>query len=396
MEMSTQEVRDLVQQVMNTMDKTGRSASSVQSAGATGLNETFGEGGCEPFDKEYGMMSFGDPAKENPSPYDRINRILHRVHQITEAVDEERAMLYTEAHKMYGGNGGCQAMTNAKILAYILENITINIYPDELIVGEMGAPARCSSIFPEFSYDWIVDELNNAPWYERKTDVFACSDETKANLLSIADYWEGKNLKDQLVTNYLTEEEMKGSSLGGRPVFMPNLYVYGGVGHTCIDYENLLTNGYSGLKKMIIECLGKVKDFSTPEGIEKREFYTACLISLEAASNFIRRYAALAKEKAAAESDPEEKKVLETIASNCEWVSENPPRGYWEALQLFHFASDICLIESNGHSITYGGFDQVLYPFYEKDMKEGKIKKSMVAQLMEAFYIKIFELQKTS
>ncbi|WP_414733767.1 pyruvate formate lyase family protein [Acetobacterium carbinolicum] len=391
MEMSKQQVQALVEQVMCQMAKSPRTDSSVANSQ---FNEVLGEGGCEPFDKEYGMMNFGDPTKTSPSPYDRTNRILHRVCGITEAADAERAMLYTEAHKKFGGNGGSQIITNAKILNYILDNITINVYPDELIVGEMGAPARCSPFFPEFSFDWIVDELNNSPWYNRKTDIFACSDETKVDLLSIADYWEGKNLKDHVVNNYLTQEEIKGSSLGGRPVYMPNLYVYGGVGHTCLDYETLLNEGYSGLKRMIIEQMEAIEDFTTPANLKKREFYTAALISLEAGSKFFRRYAACAREKAAAETNPEEKKILQQIAENCDWVSENKPKGYWDALQLYHLASNITLIESNGHSITYAGFDQVLYPFYEKDMKEGKITKSFVAQCMESFYIKIHELRK--
>lgn len=391
MEMSTQQIQALVEQVMSQMAGSPRTCNAAVNGQ---FNEVLGEGGCEPFDKEYGMMNFGDPTKTNPSPYDRTNRLLHRVCGITEAADAERAVLFTEAHKMYGGNGGSQIITNAKILNHMLENLTINVYPDELIVGEMGAPARCSPFYPEFSYDWIVDELNNSPWYNRKTDVFACSDQTKADLLSIAEYWEGKNLKDHVVNNYLTQEEIKGSSLGGRPVFFPNLYVYGGVGHTCVDYETLLSVGYGGLKRMIIEQLDAIDDFATPENLKKREFYTATLIALEAGSKFFRRYAGCAREKAAAETNPEEKKILLQIAENCDWVSENPPKGFWDALQLYHLASNITMIESNGHSITYAAFDQVLYPFYEKDMKEGKITKSFVAQCIESFYIKIHELRK--
>jgi formate C-acetyltransferase len=392
LEMSKQDIGLLVEQIVSQMAKNPGSSKKPITNGQ--FNEVLGEGGCEPFDMVYGMMNFGDPSKTSPSPYDRTNRILHRVCAITEAADAERAVLYTEAHKMFGGNGGSQIITNAKILAYILENLTIEVYPDELIVGEMGAPARCSPFFPEFSYDWIVDELHNKPWSERRTDIFACSEETKEDLLSIAEYWEDKNLKDHVVNNYLTQEEIKGSSLGGRPVYMPNLYVYGGVGHTCVDYETLLNEGYGGLKKMIVEQLNAIDDFTTPENLKKREFYTAALISLEAGSNFIRRYAAKAREKAAAETDPEEKKILEQIAENCEWISENPPKGYWDALQLYHIASNITLIESNGHSITYGGFDQVLYPFYESDMKAGRITKSFVAQCIESFYVKVHELRK--
>lgn len=113
--------------------------------------------------------------------------------------------------------------------------MTINIYPDELIVGEMGAPARFSPIYPEFSYDWIVDELQNSPWADRQSDRFACSEETKKNLLSIADYWEGQNLKDQL-EQFLSEEVLIGSSLGNTaPVHFPTRHVRRHQSHYTMD-----------------------------------------------------------------------------------------------------------------------------------------------------------------
>lgn len=402
-QLTKEEVTALVNEVMAKMGKSDSASTKVVSAENDAnnttrvydgpLNEVLGEGGCEPFDFEYGLMSFASPETQSPSPYERINRIIHRVHQIPETVDDERAMLYTEAHKKFGGAGGSQIIKNAKILAHILQNVTINIYPDELIVGEMGAPARFAPIFPEFSYDWIEDEIKNKPWSQRSNDIFQLSETAKDNLLGIADYWRGKNLKDQLL-NKLTWEEIKGSSAGGRPVFFPNLFMYGGVGHTTADYKTLLQLGFGGIKKKVIEYLGKIEDVTTREGIEKREFYTASLISLEAASDFFRRYAELAKQKAREQTDSNEKKILEKIASNLEWTSENPPRDFWEAMQLYHLATNIILIESNGHSISYGRFDQLLYPFYEKDMKEGKITKSFAAQIIESFYIKLFELRK--
>lgn len=395
MQMSATEVEKLVSQVLSEMGRQNFKSSTSQSQTKAGFvpNEVFGEGGCEPFDLDYGMMDTNTPELQEPSPFARTNRILKRVHSIPETVSDERALLYTEAHKMYGGTGGSQIIKNAKILAHILKNVTINIYPDELIVGEMGCPARYAPIFPEFSYDWIEDELKNSPWENRKQDRFECSAQTKENLLGIADYWNGKNLKDQLL-GVLTEEEIKGSSAGGRPVFFPNLYMYGGVGHTTADYETLLKLGYGGIKKSIVEHLSKIEDCTTKEGIEKREFYTAALISLEGATCLFKRYASLAAEMAENEINSEEKEILKTIASNCEWVSENPPRNFWEAMQLYHLATNIILIESNGHSISYGRFDQLLYPFYKKDMLENRITKSRVAEIIESFYIKIFELRK--
>lgn len=398
--MNDQEISSIVSRILGEMQSEKAVAGKVERSIPTSdfykdfePNEVLGEGGCEPFDTDYGLMDVSVLADLGPSPYPRINRILKRVHEIEETVSEERAMLYTEAHKKLGA-GGSVILKNAKILAHVLDNLTINIYPDELIVGEMGAPARYSPIFPEFSYDWIVDEVQNSPWANRSSDRFACSEETKQNLLSIADYWEGQNIKDQL-EQFLNEDILNGSSLGKNPpVHFPNLYMYGGIGHLTIDYANVLKDGMMGIKQRVVQALTSIDSLDTRESLEKREFYTAALISLEAASRLMRRYGDLAKDLADREVDVERKKELLNISENCHWVSENPPRTLWEAMQLYHFVTDITLIESNGHSISYGRFDMILNPYYEKDMKEGLIKKSFASQLIESFYVKIFELRK--
>ncbi len=385
MQMTAKQIEELVSQVVSQLSNQegSRTPSNYSASG----QDAFGTGGIEPFDMEYTMMDFS--GKAEPSPFPRINRILHRVHSVKQRVDDERAMLYTEAHKKLGGS---LVIKNAKILKYILENVTINIYPDELIAGEIAAPSRNAPIFPEFSYDWIVRELRESPWDQRTTDNFQITDAVKQNLLSIGDYWEGKNIKD-VVVDMLTENEIKGSSAGGRPVFHPNLYLYCGIGHLIPDYETLFKKGYCGIKKHIVEKLQEV-DIAAPDGIKKREFYTAQLITLEAAGIYFKRYAKLAREMAAKESDSKRKAELETIASNCDWVSENPPRTYWEAMQLYHLATAIVLIESNGHSISYGRFDQLFFPFYKKDMEEGRITKREACELIENFYIKIYEMTK--
>lgn len=387
MQMTSKQIEELVSQVMAQLKQQEGSAPLSKGAAPETAQDQFGAGGMEAFDHEYTLMDFSGHAE--PSPFPRINRILRSVHSIRQRVDDERALLYTEAHQKIGGS---TIIKNAKILKHILENVTINIYPDELIVGEIAAPRRNAPVFPEFSYDWIVRELKESPWDQRVNDNFQLDDSVKRNLLSIADYWEGKNVKD-VVMDILTEEEIKGCSAGGVPVFYPNLYLFCGVGHLICNYELLFSKGYNGLKQDVLEQMDKISRHD-PKGMERREFHTAQLITLEACTIYFKRYAALAREMAAKERDAARKAELNQIASNCEWVSENPPRTYWEAMQLYHLGTNIVLIESNGHSISYGRFDQLLYPYYEKDMREGRITKRQACELIENFYIKIYEMTK--
>lgn len=59
----------------------------------------------------------------------------------------------------------------------------------------------------------------------------------------------------------------------------------------------------------------------------------------------------------------------------CAKVPYEPAGSFWEAVQSVWFIQLILQIESNGHSLSYGRFDQYMYPYYIKDIKEGKMKK---------------------
>ena len=125
------------------------------------------------------------------------------------------------------------------------------------------------------------------------------------------------------------------------------------------------------------------------EAARKQEFYEAMLIELQAAITYIGRYAKLAKDRAEEEKDPKRREEIKTMAENCRQLTKGTPKTFWQALQLWHFATTITLIESNGHSVSYGRMDQWLYPFYEKDMENGTITKDFAQELLECAYVKM-------
>jgi len=385
MEYSAQQISEIVSKVMQQM----QANPSDVAAAADNERAKLGAGGNEPFDKDYPRM---DPAGQgNTSPYPRINRILKRVHSLEDTVDSKRAVLITEAYKKYENDSYITKAAN--VLAYLLRNLPVDVYEDELIVGDMGCPPRFAPIYPEFSLEWIIDEMINFPIEQREQDRFAVSEETKKDIFGIRDYWKGRTVEDA-VSNILSDEEKKGSVLpGARPVFHPNLHLFGGIGHFVADYPTLFTKGYIGIRGQIEDKMAGLAPEDAAD-VQKREFYNAILIVLDAVKDFFCRYSAVARRKAAEQSDSVRRQELLKMAEIVEWVSENPPRTFWEAMQLYHLATNVILIDSNGHSIGYGRFDQLLYPFYERDMKNGVISKDFVAEITENWCIKLYELLK--
>lgn len=339
--------------------------------------------GTEPYDQTY---SLGYQVHHDDwSPFPRVNHLRQAFLDRPYEIDVERLRLVTEAYKKYEGYP--RKLQCAYAFENVLLNTTLYIYDEDLILGEIAAPAKASPIYPEFSVNWIIDEILHSPFEEREHDQFYIrNDEERAEILELCAWWQGKTVED-LINSRLEEEQKKGSQLG-KKIFQTNLYHYAGTGHLAIDYDMLMKNGYNGI---IEKAQAKLAALSKrdPEYADKKEFYTAMIIMLEAAKKYTRRYAKLAEGMAAVEADPKRKAELEAMAENCHEVAGGAPKTFWQAMQLFNIATALIQVESNGHSISYGRMDQWLYPYYEADMKAGRITREFALELIEVEYVKM-------
>ncbi len=354
---------------------------------ATAVKKSVEPLAIEPFDKEWGVGVSG--LTENPSPFPRINRMLKWLKELDTSADAQRAMIVTEAYEkyaMYPQNIKC-----AMAMRDVLYRVDIRIWPDELIVGELAAPPNSAPVYPEFSYDWLCDELVNAPMDLRKNDRYVIDEKTKQDLLSIQQNWKNKTVSEAIMSSF-SEDELKGSHVG-KGINLYGLYIYAGVGHVCADYQKLFQIGFGGIRREIEEAMAQL-DTTKPEDLRKNEFYQAELIVLDGASEYIRRYGRLAAEMAASETDPVRKAELERVSSNCLHVAEGAPRDFWEAIQLWHIATNMIIIESNGHSVTYGRFDRLFYPFYKADIEAGRFQREFMQELIEHAFLKMHQLRK--
>ncbi|MDR1589125.1 MAG: formate C-acetyltransferase/glycerol dehydratase family glycyl radical enzyme [Oscillospiraceae bacterium] len=354
-------------------------STAVKSAGAPLA--------VEPYDREWGVGVSG--LTEDPSPFPRINRMLRWIKDTDSTCSAERAVIVTECFQKYAMYP--QNIKWALALREVYERVTINIWEDELIVGELAAPPNAAPVYPEFSFEWLCDEMVNKPLDERLNDRYVIDGDTKDALLGLRDYWRGKTLSETTVRTY-TEEEAKGSHLGAA-VLLEDLFIYSGVGHVTADYEKLFRVGFGGLRREIEGYMASL-DTSLPEDIKRQEFYTAELIMLDGVRTYITRYGKLAAELAEREADPARREELRRVSSNCLRVAEDAPRDFWEAIQLWHIATNMIIIETSGHSVTYGRFDRLFYPFYRNDIESGALTREFMQELIEHAFLKMHELRK--
>ena len=325
----------------------------------------------------------------DPSPFPRVNKLRQQYFDTEYSVEALRAVLVTEAYQ--ASEDQPQPIKVANAFAHILSHCTIGIDDLELIVGNCAAAPKACPVFPEFSYEWVIDELQNHPFRDRPNNRYAHTAETDQQLLSLQEYWRGKTVADRVLQT-LSEDEIKGSTFGSLNIYSLDLCTNGGIGHVVPRFENVYEHGWLGLKRQVQKKLDEL-DPSVPSGIDKRTFYQAQLIVIDAGMDFIKRYASLAREMIPTVTGAR-RDELRAIAENCEWVAENPPRTLWEALQLGFFIINKVLIESNGHSVSFGRFDQVMYPYLQRDLAGGGASKEFFQELIESAMIKCCGIMK--
>jgi len=298
-------------------------------------------------------------------------------------LESERARIITKSYRETEGESFI--IRRAKALKALLEEMTILITDDELIVGNRSIKPRAVPVFTEMSIDWIEKELDS--FETRPVDPFVTPESVKKELREIFPYWRGKTIYDHVVEQ-MTPDHWK--LLESNVLWIDN-NMYNGIGHILPDFPKLIKTGLKEIKNEVLENLENCLS-NHPKEKNKIDFYNASLMVVDAAITYAKRYANQAKKLASQATDEIKKNELEMIAQICEWVPENPARTFHEACQSYWFAHTICFIESDGMSISPGRFDQYMFPYYKKDIQEGKITKKRAIELIECLWIKFSEL----
>lgn len=300
-------------------------------------------------------------------------------------IDAQRAILATLAYKENLNQP--RVMVRAKMLEKVLDNMSIYIEDKSLLAGNQATKNRNAPIFPEYTMEFVMKELDQ--FEKRDGDVFYITEKTKEQLREIAPFWQNNNLRAR--GEALFPEEVRVFMETG--VFGMEGKLNAGDAHLAVNYERILKDGLRGYEKRVKEYKASL-DLTDPESIDKYCFYNAVLIVLEAVRNFANRYSVLAQDLAEKELNQERKIELLEISRICSKVPYEPAETFREAVQSVWFIQLILQIESNGHSLSYGRFDQYMYPYYNRDIKNDTIKESEALELLTCLWIKTLTINK--
>jgi len=292
----------------------------------------------------------------------------------------ERALLETEAYKMYEGRVSAPEL-RALVFKHIMEHKSLWIGKGELIVGEKGSAPQSAPSFPEICCH-TLDDLR--VMNERELIYFRVSpDDFKAQEETVIPFWKNRALRERLLS-VMTPEWKNCYKAGIFTEFMEQR----GPGHT-VGSRNIYIKGFLEYKQEIDYAIAALDCMNDPEALSKREQLTAMSICCDGIMILGQRYAALAGKLAEAETDKKRRAELLQIAENCNAVPAGKPQTYWQALQMYWFVHIGVTTEINPwDAYSPGRLDQHLYPFYNKDCAAGLLDKNKALELLECLWVK--------
>lgn len=352
----------------------------------------------------------------------------------------ERAKFYTESYRETEGEH--PSIRAAKALKRTFEYMTIRIYPEEILVGNRSSHFIAPPIAPERG-DMTMVFQSLLPDLKRFGYVISPEHE-KVLFDEIMPYWEGKSVRAIKVKKFTEKGLSKPLSLDLKKILhtlrafdlksflkrlnrqdgleAPRKGIIGkikGIGKAiqaitrlvgklgairggtadyvrgrgrCIDTQahivvglrNVLKYGFGGLKERALKRL------ETVEKEYQKNFLRGVGIACDTIKIFSDRFSKLAKTKAEGTKNEQRRGELLKIAEICEKVPWNPPETFYEAIQALWFTQNAIIISYGaGSGITPGRVDQLLYPYYKRDIEAGNITEEEALRLIEEFIIKI-------
>jgi len=301
----------------------------------------------------------------------------------TATICTERGRLLTESYRETKGEP--PLLRRAKGLAKILHEMTVFIGEGELIVGNVTSKIRGGGILPEINAQWMLEELDE--FATREWDRFEpLTDGEKSTIREFLSFWEGESLYDMWRAR-MPEDKLRyltNGVSGGHVMAFNGHYLT----HNACDYEMVLTKGLDAIKREVDEELANL-DIGNLRDYQRYPFLKASSTALEAVCRFAKRYAELAADLAATETDPQRKAELARIAETCTQVPSGPARTFYEALQSMCFVWTVLTIEGNGYGLSFGRADQYLYPLFKSDLDAGRLTSDEARSLIALLYIKV-------
>jgi formate C-acetyltransferase len=295
-------------------------------------------------------------------------------------ISSERAKILTDFYKSNEKNNDSIPVKRAEAFQYLLQNMSLPIEKNQLIVGIRGTDIKEVPTFPEIcchspeDLDWLSQRKKNPYFVDEKTKSIYENE--------IIDYWKEKNIRN-LIFKKMSKEWLKAFKAGVFTEFMEQRTP----GHTVGD-NKIFTTGLLDIKEKIKDEKSKIKSKNENSESKLNELKAMDIVA-DAMISYAKRYSDKLEILYDKESDPKRKKELAEMVKISRRIPAHAPRTFWEALQHYWYVHVGIVTEVNPwDAFSPGRLDQHLNPFYEKEIKNNTLTKNKAKELLELFWLK--------
>ena len=325
-------------------------------------------------------------AKYSIDKFPRLKYLKNRRFALKPAICVERAQLLTEYHRKNGfeidnlGKPIDPELRQAMAINHIMINKQPIIYDKNLVAGSTTSKEVGVPIYPELIGTAIWPELGTICDRELNPNDLSQKD---ADILSLEvfPYWMDRNVREYCRNKF---NNPLSQQLEERFVFyfmMKN----NAISHTVPGFPMILNEGLESIKNNAVEM---ENDTASQE---KKNFYKAVQIAIDGVLTYSKHLSeeALRIVNTLDSNDPEQSKrinELKELSRICAKVPAKPAETLYEAVQSI-WTSFVCLHCENANSaLSIGRLDQMLQPFFLKDIqktKNNKEKEEIVKKTIE-------------
>jgi len=309
----------------------------------------------------------------------RVERIRKELRNYGYAICSESCKLKTKYYKKHGFKKPTP-IHRAECLSYILQNKKIKIYPEELLVGNYTSKRVAGQLWVDYMGIMGLKMIHKVS--RLKPVPFRATLRDGVNFFKAAPFWLKKSVMGRvyqripdIILGFARVSEMVAG-------FNNN---FAAICHFIVNFERILKLGTSGIIK-------EIEDAKKAHPENNQDFYDGAIIALKGLEAFAQRYADHLAKLSKKEKNPQRRKELEKISEICRHVPKYPARTFHEALQSMLFLHIALCIEQYENAISFGRLDQILYPYYKKDLEAGRITYEKAKELVCLFILKMDEV----
>lgn len=336
-----------------------------------------------------------DSVKYLPDPYladyilsdfPRLKYLRNRRFGIKPTICIERADLLTQYHRANGfevdkdNNPIDPGLRQAQALRYILEHKTPIIWDKHLIAGSTTSKEVGIPLYPEFIGTMIWTELKTIPTRTLNPNDLSPTDAEKLDA-EIFPYWQDRTVREycrktfdyplsqQLDEKWVLYFQMKNNAIS----------------HTIPDFKTVLNRGLESIRD---EASHKEQEATDHE---KKDFYRSMQIAVDGVITYAQHLSREAARLAETldPSKPDEKlrrgELLEMSRISGK-VPAKPAESVYEAVTAIWTVFTSLHQENANSALSIGRLDQLLQPFFLKDMEKATTqeeKQAVIKNTME-------------